>query len=172
LSEEIETRLSDSFDLVEAPFGGRIGLNTAIMLYANFRHAGDLRAHANHPDWTIADWLRDPDCFEHALGELVRSVWAQHPSETAVLLNWLQRLAHDAISRDATRAANAGGEPLTPAAEAQEREGWEALWAVSDRQRPEAPGTQARVREAFEALAALERQGAEAPQPSRKRRTR
>jgi hypothetical protein len=116
LSEEVEQRLLASFDRVESHFGGPVGFNAALMLFANFRHAGNLRAQANgHPEWGIAQWLHDADCFERALAELVRSVWSQHPNEavtTADFIRWLKRLKHRAMS-----AARSGFiEDLEPAA--------------------------------------------------------
>jgi hypothetical protein len=96
LSEEAERRLEDSFGRIENLFGGRAGFNVALMLYANFRFAGDQTAALHgHPDWTPTEWLRDPICFETALAELVRVVWQQHPKEDVTLrdyLDWLEKL--------------------------------------------------------------------------------
>src|SRR5690348_10663313 len=65
LSEEIELRLEDSFGRVDSAFGGPLGLHTAIMLYANYRYAGDVEARRlGHPNWTIAEWILNQDCCE------------------------------------------------------------------------------------------------------------
>ena len=64
------------------------------MLFANFEHSGKQRAaQIGHPEWTVAEWLRDPQCLEGALAGLVRAVWAQHPNEDVTLKDfhdWLR----------------------------------------------------------------------------------
>jgi len=172
LSEEIERRLEASYARVEDRFGGPIGLNTAIMLFADFRFSGDVAAaNAGHPEWTIAEWIREPSCSERALAQLVLSVWSSiHPDAPYQgLYHWLEELARRVQSRELTRAMNAGGEPLSPEAEAKEREGWKALWAALDEQGAEAPEAQASPCEALAAPAVLEQQ--HGARPARKRRS-
>jgi hypothetical protein len=141
LSEEIERRLIASYGRVEDQFGGSVGLATALQLYANYRHAGDLEAHrTGHPEWTIADWLHDPNCFERALDQLIRTVWSAHPNETVTVrdfLAWLLRLGTRAWSAELTRRGLTGGEPLTAEAQAGEIEALRGLLCESEPSRDE-----------------------------------
>ena len=76
----------------------------AIMLYANFRFAGEAQARAKgHPEWDAnGEWQADPDCFERALATLVRSVWQHHPKAATgeELLTWLQDLTAGCSARN------------------------------------------------------------------------
>lgn len=113
LNAEIAYRLEQSFQGIESAFGGKAGLQLAIMIVANFKFAGDQLAAAHgHPEWTPAEWLRDSDCFEGALAALVDSVWAQHPKPGSAddYYNWLGRLWARREGRRLTEQLNAASE--------------------------------------------------------------
>jgi hypothetical protein len=93
LSEEIEQRLEDSFIGLEARFGGKAALNVAVMLFACFEFVGQQEAALKgHPEWTVAEWIADKECFEAALAQLIRSTWEHHPPPVSKrdLYEWLK----------------------------------------------------------------------------------
>jgi hypothetical protein len=55
-----------------------------------------------HPEWTSAEWLADPECFERALKTLVRSTWEHHPKAATGqdLLKWLEELHRRVFSTE------------------------------------------------------------------------
>ena len=102
LSEEIELRLEESYSLIENRFGGKQGVNLALMLFSTFNFAGGLEASVQgHPEWTMDQWMKHPRCFEEALHTLIVNVWNHRPPPVTdqdfyefcqALFNWRRRL--------------------------------------------------------------------------------
>jgi hypothetical protein len=133
LSEEIEARLEGSFHTIESRFGGVAGLNMATMLFASFNFAGGAEAQKKgHPEWTSAEWLADPYCFERALQTLVISTWEYHPDAASGqnLLAWLQQTYQRVLNRELTKQWHAEREAQAAAAKDDE-----AAWLATEEEK-------------------------------------
>jgi hypothetical protein len=129
LSEEIELRLEGSYDRIESHFGGPAGLRLAVTLWANFNFAGGQWAQVQgHPEWTPAEWLADPRCFEKALETLVDSVWAQRPPPVTPedFFRFCERLYNRRRGRELTQQENARVEAEAAAAKPSDEAGDQA----------------------------------------------
>jgi hypothetical protein len=78
-SQEAELRLENSFHEDERPGGPEAYAVTLVMLAA-FVHSGQMEARdLGHPEWTTAQWMADPDCFERAALGAVTALWTLDP---------------------------------------------------------------------------------------------
>lgn len=79
LSAEAEIRLEQSFrayDAMASAFGGREGLNAALMLFSPFRFVGERRAAELGVE---GDWMQDPECYILALYSMLRGLYEATP---------------------------------------------------------------------------------------------
>lgn len=84
-SQEAELRIEQSFAL-EEQWGGRDIRNLAQLAAATFEHAGATAAAANgHPDWSPAEWTRDPECYTAAVRAIVEALYGRVPTEDPYL---------------------------------------------------------------------------------------
>jgi hypothetical protein len=101
---ELVSRLERSF-AKDAEFGSQEETNLARLIASSFTLGGQRAAKAmKHPEWTAAEWMVEPSCYEAAMEAVVSALQAAQPvrskhSEPALreqhakLHNWAARVA-------------------------------------------------------------------------------
>jgi hypothetical protein len=83
LAQEVEYRLEQSFsweEVVERAFGGPDVRRIVELVITGFNYSGRAMAHAKgHPDWTPAEWMRDPECYRAAAEGVVEALVMAEP---------------------------------------------------------------------------------------------
>jgi len=107
-SQEAELRLEQSFEL-ERRFGGPEMVAIANLMAGAFLRGGQQGAVAcQHPEWSPAEWMQSPVCYEAAITTVVDALTAARPAFEYNHPDAAQRALMKKIDQTFARLAAAG----------------------------------------------------------------